>query len=136
MAIEIILRDDVSEYEPHPVFGLTYRGVGTIATCAAVGYLIYNMLAPLGWDYRQAGGAILAACAVIGFVGFAKPMGLRVERYLLAATQDYLAPSSIEYQTPVVDGATDKQRALIKASANGKQKRKASKEIEVEEIAD
>lgn len=135
MAIEIILRDDVSDYEPHPVFGLTYRGVGTLATCAALGYLTYNLLAPLGWDYRSSGSVILVVCALVAWVGFARPKGLRVERYLLAAAQDYLAPRRIGYATPVVTGASDKRRKVLEGSMPRKVRKAARKESEIDELS-
>lgn len=132
MAIEIILRDDISDYEPRPVFGFTWRQVGTLALCAGASWATYNLLVPFGLDYKLVGTIIMGICAVIALVGFARPKGLRVETYMMAALQDYLSPKTIEYETPIVKGATDKAHEQVRESLTRKERRAARRETEVE----
>lgn len=134
MAIEIILRDDVSDYEPHPVFGLTYRGVGTLAICGVVGFLLYNALSPFGLDYKVLGMAIMAECAIIGAAGFVKPKGLHMEQYLRAAVQDFLTPAHIAYEPPSVEGATDIALIQLDKTLTRSERKRARREKECDVI--
>lgn len=130
MSVEIILRDDITDFEPKPMFGFSYRQIVTIAIIVVAGYFTHGALWPVLGDFKAVGGVILLEGALIGLVGFGKFKGLRAEQYAGAAIQDFTVPARVEYATPVALGATDKALARLRAEMTKEERRSARAESE------
>ena len=134
MSVEIILRDDIADFEPKPMFGFSYRQIATIVIIILAGYFTQGMLWPILGDFKAVGGVIMLESALIGLVGFGKFKGLRAEQYMGAAIQDFTVPARVEYVTPVVLGATDKALMRLKAEMTKAERQRVREEKEGDEL--
>ena len=73
--IEIILREDVSNYETKPLFGFTYRQAGAVAVTAIFAYIIWVGATAIGIPIPIIGlvivavGVVVAACFLVKIQG-------------------------------------------------------------------
>lgn len=132
--IEIILRDDVSDYDPKPVFGYSYRtaatGILLAVACGGLGYLG----ATAGVPDSLLGPVLVALGGLIGFLGIGRPGSLRAEQWLRAWDWDRRWPRHALYASPelAVFRRGDEAGKASQKSGRGK----AAPELEVEEVVD
>lgn len=109
--IEIILRSDVTVYEPKPIFGHTYRQVATFAVllvaCVAAGVGLWSVGAP----QSVSGPLIVSLGALVGYMGMGKPGGLRAEQWLRIWLEDSRWPRVSTLSPVRVQTASDRQAA-------------------------
>lgn len=122
--IEVVLRDDVTEYEPRPIFGHSYRAMLTfvviVALCALVGLAGWRLGAP----DTLIGFAVLAIGGAVGFVGIGRPDGLKFETWWRVWSEDRAWRRCATYSAVVI--STPSSRAARKAA------RAARKTVETE----
>ena len=125
--IEIILRDDVNDYEPKPVFGHSYRTAATAlvlaVACGGLGFagvqlgVPDSLLTPL----------LVGLGALIGFVGMGRPGSLRTEQWLRAWDWDRRWPRHALFCPPELV-----RWGEGRAAAQGGRRRGAGQATEIE----
>lgn len=110
---ESVLRDDVNEYEPRPIFGHSYRAMLTfvviVALCALVGLAGWRLGAP----DTLIGFAVLAIGGAVGFVGIGRPDGLKFETWWRVWSEDRAWRRCATYSAVVI--STPSSRAARRA---------------------
>lgn len=104
--IEIVLRKDITAFEPKPFFGFTARQVLTAALAAAgsIGIFLVASLT-LHLPNSLVGYLVLAFGAVVGAAGLGRVRGLKPESWLRITLDERACPRTLVYKRPVPAGA-------------------------------
>lgn len=106
--IEIILRNDISDYEPKPLFGFTYRQVATAAVVVLAGAGLGFWLTQIGVPQTPMIVAVMAAGSGIGYVGLGRPHGLKAEVWLRICREDAAWPRCVLWSSPKLSPASER----------------------------
>lgn len=124
--IEIILRDDIDNYEPSAFFGMTRRqlvmlliGVVLVGGTTGIGIALGVSVPHLGW-------VLIVEGILIGYIGIKKFGKLPVEKYAVIAFEEFCLPKRMSIETPLVKGSFDKREEELRA----KRKKRTPKESE------
>ena len=109
--IEIILRKDIKEYEPKPLFGFSYRQVLTALAIAAAGAGLGVGLTAAGVPGTIMQACVLLVCAGIGFVGLGQVQGLKFELWLRIWREDRSWPRECLFSAPRLSPASERSAA-------------------------
>ena len=106
--VEIILRKDIQDYEPKPLFGYTYRQAATGVAIAAACTLLGVGLTSVGVT-----GTLLIAVLVpvgmgIGFLGVGSVHGLKPEKWWAIAKADREWPRVALFSAPCLSPASER----------------------------
>ena len=114
--IEIILRNDIKDYEPRPLFGHTYREVASALAIGLASSLTAVALVSAGVTGTPMLIAVLAVGGLIGFVGLGRIGGLRFEQWA-AIRREYRSWPRVALYSPVIlDPASARREAMAKPS--------------------
>lgn len=99
--IEIILREDIANYETKPIFGMTYRQVAAIAVAVIADYLLWNGLVMIGFPEFLV--AVLCMLVGIGVALFflVKVKGMYASQRLPILVKYYERPKTVFTQNRV-----------------------------------
>lgn len=110
--IEIILRDDIKDYEPHPFLGFTYRQLVTGALIIAAGVSLGLGLTALGVPNTIMTVCDLAVCGVIGFIGLGRVRGLKGSDYLKIKLDNSLWKKTIVFSPPQISPFSERNKEV------------------------
>jgi hypothetical protein len=81
MALEMRVYAELTQMDPKPLMGMTWRQLAAVTITAVVGGGISVGMFLLGW--QEATAYVMAAIAIpLALYGWIKPMGLNIEVYL------------------------------------------------------
>lgn len=106
--IEIILRDDIEDYEPRPLFGFTYRQVVTAALIVACGAFFGIALTLFGLPNTIMCMIVMALCGGVGFVGLGKVHGLHAEQYFAIWHANHVWKKNALFCPPQISAVADR----------------------------
>lgn len=101
--IEVILRDDITEYKPRHFFGMTTRQaavLGVAGVAALLEGVAFYML--LGLPLQVGGIFIVATAAAVTFLGLGKKDGVYMTRQIVPMIRYYLRPDTAAHVMPEV----------------------------------
>lgn len=106
--IEIILRKDLAEYEPRPLFGFTYRQIATAALIVASAVGIAWGLSALGVEGTPMLLAVVCVCGAEAFVGVGTVRGMRTEKWLAMELEERRWPRRCDWAAPRLSCASER----------------------------
>lgn len=106
--IEIILRKDIQDYEPKPLFGYTYRQVVTGVAIAAACTLLGVGLSSVGVTGTLLVAALVPVGMGIGFAGVGNVHGLKPEKWWAIARADREWPRVALFSAPRISPAAER----------------------------
>lgn len=109
--VEIILRKDIQDYEPRPLFGFTYRQAVTAALITASSAALGVGLAQLGVLNTVTLTLVMAVGAAIGFVGLGRFHGLKFEQWRAIAAYDRAWPKVALFSAPRLSPASERAKS-------------------------
>jgi len=129
--VEIILRDDITGYEPKAFFGFTRRQIffGALLVALAIGTFLG--LNGLHLPLQAIGYVLMVEGVVVGTVGFGKVAGQHFEKYLSIAFEEFSMPKELGIETPMVEGAMEKRLKEVRRGLAKESKQKYRREDEL-----
>lgn len=118
--IEIVLRRDITEFEPKPFFGFTTRQLMTGVAVLAASAATFAALSVAGSvPYSVSMYATFAVGAGVGALGVGRVRGLKPETWLSVTLAERRVPRLLVYARPQISGAPAerprKKRRLARA---------------------
>lgn len=121
--IEIILRNDIKDYEPRPLFGHTYREVVSALAIGLASSVTAIAFVSAGITGTPMLLAVLSVGSLIGFIGLGRMNGLRIEQWWSIRKEYRSWPRIALYSPVILDPASARREAMAKPS------RKARREL-------
>lgn len=118
--IEIILREDVSNYETKPFFGFTYRQVGAIALAAILAFGIFKAGIDAGLPTELLGFFIFLEGVVVALAFLVKIQGMYANKRLPILLTYRKRPNTVWAQNRVFRSS----REIKKLNINKKERKK------------
>lgn len=128
--IEIILRDDINDYEPKAFFGQTKRSVCVAVLLLCIAGATAAVLSIFHMPLVLIGYFIVIEGIVIGIAGLGKFSGQHLEKFLSIAMDEFFVPSELEYVQSHITTSSEKKLKEINHAFSRKQKRCYKKEKE------
>lgn len=129
--IEIILREDVSNYETKPLFGFTYRQAGAVAVCAVVSYFVWIGLTSIGVPVPIIGFIIVALGVIIACCFLVKIQGMYANKRLPILLKYNKRPKTVFAQNAVyIYDKPQQEKSKKELKQEAKLRKQALKESE------
>lgn len=97
--IEIVLRKDIREFEPKPIFGYTYRQAAAGLAIAFGSVLIHMAVSKVAPGTIASMSALIFG-AVVGFIGWGRPGDLKPEVWARIRYEEWSMPACMPHQLP------------------------------------
>lgn len=128
--IEIILRDDINDYEPKAFFGQTKRSVCVCVLLLCIAGATAGVLSIFHMPLALIGYFIVIEGIVIGIAGLGKFSGQHLEKFLSIALDEFFVPSELSLEQSHVTTSNEKKLKELNHAFSHKQKRCYKKEKE------
>lgn len=122
--IEIILRDDINEYEPKAFFGFTKRTILFAVLSVGLAAATFFLLTSFGLAIVLVGYFIIVEGLIMGIIGLGKFSGLPLEKYLAIAMGEFFIPKELSIKTVHVVGANEKRLKEVRRERTKEDKQK------------
>lgn len=106
--IEIIMREDVSNYETKPLFGFSYRQAAAIASAVIIAVGFWYCLTPLGVPVEIVGFLICVFGAAVAAGFLVKIQGMYGTKRLPILLNYYMRPKTVFSQNAMFKTSADK----------------------------